>query len=68
MKKKNFYVLGLGGLLIAGGMALMSGRGTTEARFADENFSARRIRLAPWLCMAGYLTVGAAIFFEPRKR
>jgi hypothetical protein len=68
MKKQNFYVLGLGVLLIAVGMALMSGGGTTEQRFADENFSARRIRLAPWLCMTGYATVGVAVFFEPRKR
>ena len=68
MKKQNFYVLGLGVLLIAVGMALMSGSGTTEQRFADENFSARRIRLAPWLCMTGYATVGVAVFFEPRKR
>ena len=68
MKKQNFYVLGLGVLLIAVGMGLMSGSGTTEHRFALENFSARRIRLAPWLCMTGYATVGVAVFFEPRKR
>lgn len=68
MKKQNFYVLGLGVLLIALGMGLMSGSGTTEHRFALENFSARRIRLAPWLCMTGYATVGVAVFFEPRKR
>ena len=68
MKKQNYFVLGLGVLLIAVGMGLMSGSGTTEHRFALENFSARRIRLAPWLCMTGYATVGVAVFFEPRKR
>lgn len=43
--------------LIAAGYFLMSGPGSTEQSFCPDIFSARRIVLAPMLCLSGYLLI-----------
>ena len=42
-------------LLTATGYLLMTGPGSTEQSFCADIFSARRIVLAPLLCLSGYL-------------
>ena len=54
--------------LIVAGFVLMSGSGTTEEQFETRNFSARRIKVAPWVCMAGYLGVGISLFLRPKEK
>lgn len=44
-------------LFIATGYLLMAGAGSTELAFCPEVFSARRVVVAPMLCLAGYLLV-----------
>lgn len=44
-------------LLIVGGLLLMGGPASTADHFQPDIFSARRTRLAPMLCLAGYLLV-----------
>ena len=43
--------------LIILGYALMSGPGSTAQSFNPDIFSARRIVVAPILCLAGYLLI-----------
>ena len=44
-------------ILIVAGYILMSGPGSTEQSFNPDIFSARRIVIAPMLCLAGYLLI-----------
>ena len=48
-------------LLIAAGYILMYGPGSTEQAFNPDIFSARRIVVAPMLCLAGYLLIVVGI-------
>lgn len=52
-------------ILIVAGYLLMSGSGSTEQAFNPDIFSARRIVIAPMLCLSGYLLMIVGIL---RKR
>lgn len=57
----NPYILIVIGLLfIIAGLWLMSGESTTEAAFNPDIFSPRRIRLAPIVCLFGFIIEGVA--------
>ena len=57
----NPYALIIIGLLfIIAGLCLMSGESTTETSFNPDIFSPRRIRLAPIVCLIGFLIEGIA--------
>ena len=51
-------------VLIILGYALMSGPGSTEQSFNPDIFSARRIVIAPILCLAGYLLIIVGILYR----
>ena len=53
MRQQSLIIIGL--LFIIAGLWLMSGERTTETAFNPEIFSPRRIRLAPIVCLLGYL-------------
>jgi hypothetical protein len=62
--RKNLFLLLLAGVLILTGYVLMAGPGSTEQAFHPEIFSARRIIVAPAVCLAGYLLVIVAILWR----
>ena len=49
------------------GFILMAGGGTTEEAFNPEIFSARRIKVAPVVCLFGYLFMVYAILKKPKS-
>lgn len=51
----------LAGMLVILGFILMSGEGSDSSAFRPEIFSAMRIRVAPMLCLAGYILVAVGI-------
>jgi len=51
-------------VLIAIGFALMAGPGSTSEAFRPDIFSARRIVVAPAVCLAGYLLVAVSILAD----
>lgn len=53
--KINYLLIVIGLLFIIVGLTLMSGESITEGAFNPEIFSPRRIRLAPIVCLFGYL-------------
>lgn len=53
--KINYLLIVIGLLFIIVGLSLMSGESTTKEAFNPEIFSPRRIRLAPIVCLFGYL-------------
>ena len=54
----TLIIIGL--LFIIAGLWLMSGESTTETSFNPDIFSPRRIRLAPIVCLIGFLIEGIA--------
>lgn len=53
--RKNYVILLVGLMLIVTGYILMSGEGSTLAAYNPDIFSVLRIRIAPVLCLLGYL-------------
>lgn len=66
--RMNFILLAIGMAVVVLGFILMSGSGSTETQFNPEIFSARRIKVAPVVCLAGYLFIIYAIIRRPRDK
>ena len=65
--KINYLILLLGIAIVVIGFVLMSGDGTTEEAFNPDIFSATRIKVAPVVCLVGFLTVIAVVLVKPRN-
>ena len=65
--KINYLILLLGIVIVVIGFILMSGDGTTEQAFNPEIFSDTIIKVAPVVCLVGFLTVIAAVLVKPRN-
>lgn len=63
--KKNFILLAVGMFIIILGFILMSGKGSAEGFFNPDIFSALRIKVAPVICLAGFIFVMVAIMHKP---
>lgn len=75
MKKKdfafdriNFILLAIGMAVVIVGFILMSGSGSTEQQFDPAIFDARRIKVAPLVCLAGYVFMIYAIVRAPKDK
>lgn len=62
----NYILLAIGMLAVILGFVLMSGSGSTNETFNPEIFSARRIKVAPAVCLFGYLFMAYAILRKPK--
>lgn len=67
-KKTNYVLLAIGMAVVILGFILMSGSGSEEGFFNSDIFSARRIRVAPLVSLAGFIFVMFAIMYNPTKR
>ena len=65
--KINFILLGVGMLIIILGFLLMTGSGSTEGYFEPDIFSARRIKVAPAVCLFGFVFMIYGILRKPKK-
>ena len=65
--KINFILLGVGMLIIILGFLLMTGSGSTEGYFEPDIFSARRIKVAPVVCLFGFVFMIYGILRKPKK-
>ncbi|WP_300729735.1 DUF3098 domain-containing protein [uncultured Bacteroides sp.] len=64
--KTNFILLAAGMIVIIIGFLLMSGPGSTETTFEPDIFSARRIKVAPIVCFAGFIFMIYGILRKPK--
>ena len=64
----NFILLGIGMAAVILGLILMSGSGSNFEAFNADIFSARRIKVAPVVCVAGYLFIIYAILHKPKAQ
>ena len=67
VKYPHYMLCTIAASLILSGLLLMVGEGSTNETFCPDIFSARRIRIAPLLCLAGYLVLIPTIMFGHRK-
>ena len=74
MDKRNFafdrvnYILpAVGMAVVIIGFILMSGDGSTEAAYNPDIFSARRIKVAPVVCLAGFVSMIYAVIRKPKN-
>ena len=63
--KVNFILLAVGMAIVIIGFILMSGPGSSETVFNPDVFSVRRIKVAPIVCLFGFLFIIYAILRKP---
>jgi len=63
--KINFILLAVGVLVIILGFILMSGSSSTETTFNPEIFSATRRKVAPIVCVIGFVSIIFGIMKKP---
>ena len=66
--RMNFILLAIGMAIVIIGMILMSGTGSDESTFDPSIFDARHIKVAPAVCLFGYLFMVYAIVRRPRDK
>lgn len=66
--RMNFILLAIGMAVVIVGMILMSGTGSDETTFDPSIFDARHIKVAPVVCLFGYLFMVYAIVRRPRDK
>lgn len=64
----NFILLAIGMAVVVLGFILMSGPGSTETTFNPEIFSPMRIKVAPVMCFAGFVSIVYAIMRKPKDK
>lgn len=63
----NFILIGISIAVIVIGFLLMLGGSTTPEEFNADIFSTRRIVVGPTIAFLGFIFMGAAIVYRPRK-
>ena len=66
--KQNYILLAIGVAAIVLGFILMGGPGSTETHFEPDIFSVRRIKVAPAVCLFGFVFMIYGILKKPKKQ
>lgn len=66
--KVNFILLAIGMAVVIIGFLLMSGSGSTEKAYNPDIFSARRIKVAPVICLLGFVSMVYAVVRKPKDK
>lgn len=64
--RTNFILLAVCMAIVIVGFVLMSGPGSTEDVYNPDIFSARRIKVAPVVCLIGFVGMVYAIIRKPK--
>lgn len=65
--KTNYILLAIGMVIVIIGLILMAGEGSYEGVFNADIFSARRIKVAPLVSLAGFVFIMVAIMYKPKE-
>ena len=65
--KVNYILLAVGMVVVVIGFLLMSGAGSTESNYNPDIFSARRIKVAPRVCLVGFVSMIYAVVRRPKN-
>jgi len=66
--KVNYALLAIGMAVVVIGFLLMSGSGSTEQAFNPDIFSARRVKVAPLVCLVGFVSMIYAVVRCPKDK
>ena len=64
--RMNYILLAIGMAVVVIGFLLMSASGSTETNYDPDIFSARRIKLAPAVCLFGFVSMIYAVIRKPK--
>ena len=64
--KVNFILLAIGMAVVIIGFLLMTGPSSSETAFEPDIFSVRRIKVAPAVCLFGFLGMIYAVLRKPK--
>ena len=65
--KVNFILLAVSIVVVVIGFLLMVGPNSSETAFEPDIFSARRIKVAPVVCLAGFVMMIYAVVRKPKS-
>jgi hypothetical protein len=65
--KVNFILLAVGMAIVVIGFLLMVGPNSTDTTFEPDIFSVRRIKVAPVVCLFGFVSMIYAVIRKPRS-
>ena len=65
--KTNFILLGIGMAVVIIGFLLMTGPVSTPTTFEPDIFSVRRIKVAPVVCLLGFVFMIYAVLRKPKS-
>ncbi|WP_291530520.1 DUF3098 domain-containing protein [Bacteroides sp. UBA939] len=66
--KTNFVLLAIAMAVVIIGFILMTGSASSPTNFEPDIFSARRIKVAPLVCLAGFLFMIYAVLRKPQQK
>ncbi|MDE6012655.1 MAG: DUF3098 domain-containing protein [Prevotella sp.] len=66
--RMNFILLAVGMAIVIIGFILMGGGGSSEQAYDPEIFSARRIKVAPLVCLFGFVSIIYAVVYKPKEK
>lgn len=64
--KVNFILLAVSMAIVVIGFLLMTGPNSTDTVFEPDIFSARRIKVAPVVCLLGFVSMIYAVVRKPK--
>ena len=64
--KMNYLLLAVGMIIVVIGFLLMTGPASTDTTFEPDIFSARRTKLAPIVCLFGFVSMIYAVVRRPK--
>ena len=65
--KVNFILLAVGMAIVVIGFLLMTGPGSSDTVYEPDIFSARRIKVAPVVCLFGFVSMIYAVMRKPKE-
>ena len=66
--KINFILLAVGMVIVVIGFLLMVGPNSTDTTFQPDIFSARRTKVAPLVCLFGFVSMIYAVVRKPKEK
>ena len=64
----NYLLLVVGMIIVVIGFLLMTGPASTETAFEPDIFSARRVKVAPVVCLFGFVSMIYAVVRKPKEK
>ena len=64
--RMNFILWAIGMVIVVIGFILMAGGSSTEQAYNPDIFSARRIKVAPLVCLVGFVSMIYAVVRRPK--